>query len=102
MKIKKLIKTPTNLNKYLRQLLFSKKDIHLLKMEKRININGNTVVSDIILNENDTLEIDVIKEEEIDKKPVAQDLTILYEDEFVLVVDKPTGIIIHSDGNKKI
>ena len=69
-------------------------------MEKRIQVNGDIITSDVILKENDVLEIDVIKEEEIDKIAVRQDLKILYEDEFLLAVDKPIGIIIHSDGNK--
>lgn len=100
MKIKKVLNSSIYLNKYLQQLFFSKKDIHLLKMEKRIQVNGDIITSDVILKENDVLEIDVIKEEEIDKIAVRQDLKILYEDEFLLAVDKPIGIIIHSDGNK--
>ncbi len=100
MKIKKVLNNSIYLNKYLQQLFFSKKDIHLLKMEKRIQVNSDIITSDVILKENDVLEIDVIKEEEIDKIAVRQDLKILYEDEFLLAVDKPIGIIIHSDGNK--
>jgi 23S rRNA pseudouridine1911/1915/1917 synthase len=100
MKMKRVIEKTININDYLKQLLFSKKDIHLLKMEKRIKVNNNLVLSDIFLNENDILEIDIIKDEEIDKTPLVQDLKILYEDDFVLVVDKPIGIIIHDDGNK--
>lgn len=98
--MKRVIEKTININDYLKQLLFSKKDIHLLKMEKRIKVNNNLVLSDIFLNENDILEIDIIKDEEIDKTPLVQDLKILYEDDFVLVVDKPIGIIIHDDGNK--
>ncbi|MDI9541068.1 MAG: RluA family pseudouridine synthase [Bacillota bacterium] len=98
--MKKRIEKSTNLDKYLKQIFFSKKDIHLLKMESRIKVNNKIINSDIFVNENDLLEIDVIKEEEIDKKPVFQDIKILYEDEFLLIVDKPAGIIIHSDGNK--
>ncbi|MGI6608521.1 MAG: RluA family pseudouridine synthase [Erysipelotrichaceae bacterium] len=98
--MKTIIKTSTNLNNYLKQLFFSKKDIHLLKMEKRIKVNNKTVTGDVNLNKDDVLEIDIIKDEEIDKTPVRQPLKILYEDDFILVVDKPAGIIIHSDGNK--
>ncbi|MGI6510791.1 MAG: RluA family pseudouridine synthase [Erysipelotrichaceae bacterium] len=100
MKIRKVIEDFTNLDICLKQLFFSKKDIHLLKMEKRIQVNNMITTSNIFLKVNDVLEIDVIKEEEIDKMAVMQDLKILYEDEFLLAVDKPTGIIIHGDGNK--
>ncbi len=62
-------------------------------------VNDDIVISDIVLHKNDVLEIDVIKDEEIDKTPIVQNIKILYEDDFVLVVDKPIGIIIHDDGN---
>jgi len=100
MKMKRVIEKSINLNDCLKQLMFSKKDIHLLKMEKRLKVNDDIVISDIVLHKNDVLEIDVIKDEEIDKTPIVQDIKILYEDDFVLVVDKPIGIIIHDDGNK--
>ncbi len=100
MKMKKIIKKSIKLNQQLQQLYFSKKDIHLLKMEKRITINNTIINSNITLQENDILEIDVIKDEEIDKTPLKQDLKVLYEDDYILVVDKPVGIIIHDDGNK--
>lgn len=100
MKMEKKIEENTNLDEYLQKLLFSKKDIHLLKMEKRITVDDITVTSNLVLNKDSILEIDIIKEEEIDKKPVIQDLKVLYEDDFVLVIDKPTGIIIHDDGNE--
>ncbi|HPX33310.1 MAG TPA: RluA family pseudouridine synthase [Erysipelotrichaceae bacterium] len=98
--MKRVIEKSINLNDCLKQLMFSKKDIHLLKMEKRLKVNDDIVISDIVLHKNDVLEIDVIKDEEIDKTPIVQDIKILYEDDFVLVVDKPIGIIIHDDGNK--
>lgn len=99
MKMKRVIEKSINLNDCLKQLMFSKKDIHLLKMEKRLKVNDDIVISDIVLHKNDVLEIDVIKDEEIDKTPIFQNIKILYEDDFVLVVDKPIGIIIHDDGN---
>ena len=43
----------------------------------------------------EVLEIEVPEESEADLEPEARDLRIAYEDEHLLVVDKPAGIVVH-------
>jgi len=89
------------LDEFLANNYFSKKDIHLLKMEKRITCDGKVLTSNQLLSEDSLLTLDIQKEEPINIEPVIQPLSILYEDEYVLVVDKPAGILVHEDGNKE-
>lgn len=39
-----------------------------------------------------------LPKEKLDHEPIAMDLTILYEDEDLLIVHKPVGITVHSEG----
>ena len=75
----------------------SKKMRHKLRMEKKIQLNHQTIQHDPVLHEQDLLSIECMMEEECDF--IAQDIsfTILYEDELLLILDKPAGIIIHPD-----
>jgi len=102
MKILRRIKKTTTLDDLMKDMNFSKKDIHLLKMEKRIIVNGNTTLQSLDLEKGDVVEINPIKDEEINVKPVITNLNILYEDDVCLVVDKPVGVIIHDDGTDEI
>ena len=71
--------------------LFSK----LLKL-KKINLNQQNIDTRIIPNEGDIISIDFDYEEENDNiVPTKLDLDIIYEDEWLLVVNKPAGIATH-------
>lgn len=102
MKITKRVKKDTSLDELLKDMYFSKKDIHLLKMEKRIIVNGNTTTQNTELERGDVVEINPVKDEPASVKPVDGNIVVLYEDDVCLVVDKPVGIIIHDDGTDEI
>ncbi|MCI7220329.1 MAG: RluA family pseudouridine synthase [Candidatus Enterosoma sp.] len=77
--------------------------IYKMFRKKDIKVNGKRVDIDYILKENDHVSI-YIKEELLsefkkEKKltPVKANFTILYEDENILVVDKPKGLLVHED-----
>lgn len=88
-----------NLDDFLNSYCFSKKQKHLLKMEKRILVNHKPVQHNIVLNENDLVEIDLYLNQDDHLEPIDMNLKILYEDDFVLIVDKPIHMIVHDDGN---
>lgn len=90
------------LDELLQKALFSKKDIHIMKMEKRIIVNGNTIRQNIELDKGDIVEINPIKDEDCMVIAANYDLNILYEDDICLVVEKPVGTIIHDDGTKTV
>lgn len=67
-----------------------------LKRENRLMINNKNVYINQILNLNDQININIDFEEESDNiVPTKMNLNILYEDDAILVIDKPQGISIH-------
>lgn len=95
----------TKINKdnyiYLRQVL--KEKFHLsarlilkLKKEQKILVNGEPTYLDRFLNPNDkiTILIDFV-EDNSNILPSEMELNILYEDEGLLILDKPAGIPVH-------
>ena len=56
----------------------------------KITVNGNHEKIDYILKENDILELPDYKE--LDIKPYNKKLDILYEDDYILLVNKPKNI----------
>ena len=87
------------LDDYLEFYHFSKKQKHLLKMEKRILVNNKIINHNITLYENDSIEINCSEEIQDSLEPYNYDLEILYEDDLILIVNKPIHMIVHSDGN---
>ena len=84
---------------YLSKLL----DVSRSKISKlSIVVNGKKVKSSYIVKENDIIEIPELKEEEIKAIPEKMDLDIVYEDDDVIVVNKPNGMVVHpAVGNTK-
>lgn len=76
----------------------SKKIQHLLIQNKWITMNGNPVKrQDDIVGIN--LEINIYPEQyNYESKDCKID--VVYEDELVLIVNKPKGVLVHSDGNE--
>lgn len=63
--------------------------------EKLIHVNGHKATPHTEVVVDDEVWIAMAKEK-IDHEPIAMDLHILYEDDDVLVVDKPAGITVNS------
>lgn len=74
----------------------SNKKINWIVNEKKYLVNGLTLKT---LKTNDVLLIpkEVFNEKTIE--PIYKNIDVLYEDDYLLIVDKPRGIIIHSDTN---
>lgn len=72
------------------------KKINWIVNEKKYLVNGLTLKT---LKTNDVLLIpkEVFNEKTIE--PIYKNIDVLYEDDYLLIVDKPRGIIIHSDTN---
>ena len=77
------------------------------KISKMINdgtilVNGKNVKSSYSLRINDVITIGEYKEEEMNIEPENIPLDIIYEDDDVLVVNKPNGMVVHpAVGNNK-
>ncbi len=84
---------------YLSKLL----DVSRSKIGKlELKVNDKNVKSSYIVKENDVIDIPVLTKEEIKAEPEKMDLDIVYEDDDVIVVNKPNGMVVHpAIGNTK-
>lgn len=81
--------------------------VYKLFRKKDVKINGHWVKENYILNENDELKIFVTdaqieefnKPKEIKKANLNHE--IVYEDENILIINKPRGLLVHGDENEK-
>lgn len=62
---------------------------------KNIRVNGKVVTLRHILKDGDSIEIKLNKEESQDITPEKMDLTVIYEDEDIIVLDKPPFMVVH-------
>lgn len=80
--------------------LLDKLDISRNKIQKLINdnnilVNGKSVKSSYIVRVDDLIECDFEYKEKIDILPEDIPLDIVYEDDDLLVVNKPSGMVVH-------
>ncbi len=75
--------------------------------KKRVKVNGKRAHEDLILNEGDFLEL-YINDEFFETKDSAHEfmsltsceLDVVYEDENIIIVNKPQGLSVHADETK--
>ena len=112
-----MIYTKTNkdcnqrIDKFLKRMLKDAPVSFLYKMfrQKDVKVNGKKANIDYILKEGDVVDI-YLKEDLLNQfhkeallRPVKADFPILYEDDNILVIDKPKGLLVHGDeGEKRI
>lgn len=58
-------------------------------------VNGNQVKPGYSLKLNDQIYVAINEPKSLDLKPVNLDLDIVYEDSYLLVVNKPEGLVVH-------
>ncbi|MDU6913226.1 MAG: pseudouridine synthase, partial [Veillonella sp.] len=74
---------------------YPRKSLVKLFEEKLIHINGHKATPKDAISEGDEIWIAMAKEK-IDHDPIEMDLRILYEDDDLLIVDKPSGVTVNS------
>lgn len=67
--------------------------------EGRIKVNGHVEKLNYVLKERDLIELTLDREESQDIKGVKIDINIIYEDEDILVLNKPPFIVVHPTKN---
>lgn len=82
----------------------SKKLIHHLRMSKDVFLNGKNIKQDfsIKLSENDELKLPIFIDEDVDFLPDDKPIDIAYEDDFILVVNKPPQLEVHPDSKNRL
>ncbi|MBF1753670.1 MAG: RluA family pseudouridine synthase [Veillonella sp.] len=74
---------------------YPRKSLVKLFEEKLIHINGHKATPKDVISEGDEIWIAMAKEK-IDYEPIEMNLHILYEDDDLLIVDKPAGVTVNS------
>lgn len=91
------------LGKYLRNvLMLSRRTVVKLKQNCSLSINGESCTANTVLNEGDVLEITLSQESS--DNIISQDmkLDIVYEDEYLIVINKPSEVPVHPTRGYKI
>ena len=88
----------SNLRDYLLSYYLSKSKVYKLFQDKMVLVNNEFKNESYNLKKGDI--VSILLDEEIDFKPIEYDLDILYEDSYFLIINKPAGIIIHSEKDK--
>jgi 23S rRNA pseudouridine1911/1915/1917 synthase len=73
----------------------SRSRIQNLIEEGRVKVNGNLIKANSKLKQGDLIEIEVPKPTPTELIPEERQLEILYEDEHLLVINKPPGLTVH-------
>lgn len=100
MKIKAL--ENKRIDNYLSETLdISRSQIQKYIKENYITVNNQEVKSNYVLKETDEIEVNIKEEEKIiSATPEKMDLNIVYEDDDVIVINKPNGMVVHpGNGN---
>lgn len=74
---------------------YTRSHIQKLTEEGRILVQGIAVKASYKVKENDAITVEIPDAAEVDILPEAIPLSIVYEDEDMLVVDKPQGMVVH-------
>lgn len=80
----------------------SKKTIHLLKQNKDYSLNNSFVSSNTILQKNDRLTIKAFEQNDYMYTPTESNIDIIYEDDFLLIINKPAYLPIYPDSQEKV
>ena len=85
------------LDKYLTSVLdLSRSNIQNLLIEGKILVNDKKVKSNYLLRMNDVIEVKSKEKEKNNSISLEKiDLDIVYEDEDIIVVNKPSGLVVH-------
>ena len=85
------------IREFLQNYHLSRKKIHELYMDKKVTLNGEGTNFNEQLQVGDQLSIPVFEAEEIDFHPQKMKLDIVYEDDHLLIINKPAGLMVHPD-----
>lgn len=85
------------IDKFLSEELDSLSRSYIQKLVKdgEVRVNGNAVKANYKVNINDSIEVNIPEPEEPDILPEDIPLDVLYEDDDVLIVNKPKGMVVH-------
>ncbi|MDE7230634.1 MAG: RluA family pseudouridine synthase [Oscillospiraceae bacterium] len=81
-----------------------------LMRKKRIKLNGAKAEPNVILKEGDVLRF-YLSDELLAKEPISREfelsdisaeINVIYEDDNILLIDKPAGLVVHEDNDNSV
>lgn len=87
----------TRLDKYLTEQIPDQSRSYIQKLldDNFITVNGKSAKSNYKLRAGDTITVEIPEAEELDIKPENIPLDIVYEDDDIIVINKPKGMVVH-------
>lgn len=85
------------LDKYLAEQFPEQTRSYLQKLIKdgEVLVNGKSVKTGYQLSKGDEVSVNISEPKELDVEPQEMDLDIVYEDEDVILINKPKGMVVH-------
>ena len=100
MELKHIAKRDGRLSSFLREeMKMSAGLVNRMKWQEKIFVNGRPEHNDFQVKTGDVISVP-LDEEEPEYPAEEGELSILYEDAYLLVVDKPAGMLIHPSHSK--
>ena len=87
------------IKEFLKTIHVGRGKIEEIRVNKRAFINSQVESLDYILKKGDILSFIICEKINYDVKNVDETLDVLYEDDYLLIVNKSAGMLVHGDGN---
>ncbi|MGZ0053284.1 RluA family pseudouridine synthase [Brevibacillus gelatini] len=72
-----------------------RKQVHLLFQHKEVLVDGASVAQHVLAREGQEIRLRMCPPEPLGLAPASEPLQVLYEDDHLLVVNKPAGMLLH-------
>ena len=94
----------TRLDKYLTKNLktFTRSQIKKIILSKNIKLNKKLIISPSEkINKNDLIEVNIPEQKTDDIKPRKMKIDVVYEDKEMVIINKPSGLVVHPGAGNK-
>lgn len=89
--------TPVRIDRYLTEMVqnATRNKVQQAISDKQVRVNGKTTKASYIVQPGDVIEAEMMKPKVPDLQPEAIPLDVIYEDDQLLVVNKPADMVVH-------
>lgn len=77
------------------ELDYTRSYLKKLILDGLVKVNGSSIKPNYKLKEGDSVDVNIPKAKEIDLRPENIPLDIIYEDDDIIVINKPQGMVVH-------